>query len=145
MEQILNVYRLVKLVEQISEEESSKRPIEEVVWVGRSYHAPVAAPLKHKFAGRYDYSYQRVDDICDDALVDKYLSVSARKGPKNKVEVFIVTTKGRELIDTAFWVVPIGLLNAWWNRYGVFTTGFVAGLILPALILVVKWLFDRLL
>lgn len=108
MKQILDIYRFVKLTEQVSREQALKEhPQQKVIWVGRSYHAPVSAPLRYRFAEKYHYSLQKADDICHDAVTNSYLDVSVEKGPKNKMDVLMVTTEGRELIEKILWIVPI--------------------------------------
>jgi hypothetical protein len=118
MKQTLNVYRFVKLVERVSNDAAAKEQSEEILWVGRSYHAPIATPLKYRFAEKYHYTLQQVGDICEDAIEYKYLGVSTRKAPKNVVDVLEVTTKGRRLLDTipGLPFLPYGLIRAWWKK-----------------------------
>jgi hypothetical protein len=82
-----------------------------------------------------------------DAIKSGYLESGITHDPNGaevdgitEIDNLKVTTKGRALIDKA-WIIPIGLWLTWWDKFGVFLSGFVVGTLLPALFFLIKWLW----
>lgn len=144
------MYRITKLVQktinEIDElvEEPHKRKEELVI-------RPAAAYIKDEYIKKYHPTgYFSVNAICSDAIENGYLKqglTSDRGGLRHdgitEIDNLEITAKGRGLIDTAFWIIPIGLLSSWWDKYGVFISGAVVGLLTAPVIILAKWLISH--
>jgi hypothetical protein len=112
------MYRLVKLVQTTVDnfdKQAKRKHSREGVFVLR----PAASMIMQTYSEKYRTPYSATSNICEDAVTYGYLKQGTTHDPGGKdvdgvteLANLYTTTKGRELIDTAFWIIPLGLIEA---------------------------------
>ncbi len=151
MKQILNMYRMVKTTQKSIDviDKMATKHLVKHERRDRLEHTfrPAASAVKSSYVEKYRRtSFIKTNDICVDAIENGYLVAGVTSDPNGakldgitEIDNLGITTKGRELIDKA-WIIPIGLWLVWWDKFGVFVSGFIVGILLPAVFFLIKWL-----
>lgn len=141
MKQTLDMYRLLKVTKKsiksvdkhLRDANFPREGRRHIFWLSSSY-------IKGEMRRRYlwlRYSYSQIEDIYDDALANEFIESRLIEDreiiPDGKllsdkpIEQLRITRKGRELLDRALWIIPIGLYYAWFKEYGRFFAGAGVG------------------
>lgn len=138
------MYRVTKLVDTIAQELEDNDP-SPLKSSGFTSWNPSTVNARIRFAKERKVSARHAAFLFGDAIQNGYLMGSTKKSNGEDVDVVELTTKGRELIDTTVLIpIPIGLWMAWFKKFGAFFIGFFSGLVVPALISVIKLIVDNL-
>ena len=132
MRQILDMHRMVKIVERRTEEIELENKGKTLIDVLANLY-PKIDSVKEIYKEKYDTNQTRANKAFNDALskeyikeIPKHFKSQTAQGKDFKLPYYAVaTTKGGELTDS-FLYVPWGLLRAWVKQYGATMTALIA-------------------
>lgn len=90
------------------------------------------------FAERKKLTDQQALKLLNSCQQEGYIEILDRGEGLHLVRVS--DNKGTDLTDTVF-RFPIGLVEAVWEKHGRFISGFIVGLVIPAIAELIKWVW----
>lgn len=128
MNQILNMYRMVKVVDQVTKEIEA---VNNIPVLENDFHAgaPKLLRVKKTFSKRHKkVPFQETHRLLVDTIESEYLEPSAITVGNESFKTVVITKRGRGLIDSVPLLpfIKIGLMKAWLEEYGIVFTSFTA-------------------
>lgn len=142
MQKILNMYRFTRMVEKATYKKERKLKEDFELTGFRVWH-PSSQSMKKKFHRWHPWiTKPHIQRICADSIKEGYLTGSTDDISGLSVDRVCVTDKGRDLTDKAFFIIPIGLIEALWAKHGQVIAGVFIGILVPMALALGKWLWS---
>ena len=145
MRHILDKYRMVYIANKTCELLEKDKPSE---WIdtGAEMWYPSATDIKNNFVIKYRkrkpwnsrYTKRYITELLQDCVNDGYVQAHASEVNDRTVDLIQIKKSGRELIDTipGLPFIKIGLYELWWDKHGIFISGFVMGVALQIVLFI---------
>ncbi len=95
----------------------------------------VAAVFVQDFAIRKKMTDQQALNLLEQCENKGYIEVL----PRDRISVLRVSQDGDTDLTDSILRFPIGLIEAEWEKHGRFISGFIVGLVIPAVAALIKW------
>lgn len=137
MRHVLDMYRFVKLVDEIVQELERENPAQIQLSGYKGWH-PTTVAIKQRYVEKFKMPLSKASAICADTIRKGYLEGITQTHHGAEIDTLCIKTKGRELIDN-YLLIPWGLLDAIWYKHGKFLA-FLAG---GSLFVLIKYTLDH--
>ncbi len=145
MRKIYNMYKLVKLVDELVEDHEQKSPTP-LKNSGVDLWHPSTAYVKGELVLRNkNITHQQATSLVADCIKNKYLHGYTQTHNGTSVDALCIIEDGRDLLDTVPFLpfIKIGLYEALWEKHGGFISGVFIGILVPTFIATAKHLYQK--
>lgn len=138
MKHVLEMYRFVKLVDDVAEELEKENPAQIQLSGYKGWH-PTTVAIKQRYMKKYGVTLSRANAICTDTIREEYVEGLTQTHHGKEIDTLCLQKKGREFIDS-YLFIPWGLWGIIWEKHGKLIS-FLAG---GSLIALLNFILNRL-